>query len=194
MFIIAVFEVLPRTLILLIFTIMLQYTIISSHNDALRIAELTYRKDMDARTKLYNKNKYEDMAINYYPSVGCIAVAFWDLNNLKMINDNFGHAVGDSLIQTMSEKLLAVSNERCRTYRVGGDEFLLILDDPAPGEINRIIQQVKNGTLFRHWHYRSPYPCCSRFGRRMWSRYPFTCKKADAAMYSDKAKSKEGRS
>lgn len=60
-----------------------------------------------------------------------------------MINDNFGHAVGDSLIQTMSEKLLAVSNERCRTYRVGGDEFLLILDDPAPGEINRIIQQVK---------------------------------------------------
>ena len=142
-FIIAVFEVLPRTLILLIFTIMLQYTIISSHNDALRIAELTYRKDMDARTKLYNKNKYEDMAVNYYPSVGYIAVAFWDLNNLKMINDNFGHAVGDSLIQTMSEKLLAVSNERCRTYRVGGDEFLLILDDPAPGEINRIIQQVK---------------------------------------------------
>ena len=58
MFIIAVFEVLPRTLILLIFTIMLQYTIIRSHNDALRIAELTYRKDMDARTKLYNKNKY----------------------------------------------------------------------------------------------------------------------------------------
>ena len=154
-FIIAVFEVLPRTLILLIFTIMLQYTIISSHNDALRIAELTYRKDMDARTKLYNKNKYEDMAVNYYPSVGYIAVAFWDLNNLKMINDNFGHAVGDSLIQTMSEKLLAVSNERCRTYRVGGD-----------------------GTLFRHWHYRSPYPCCSRFGRRMWSRYPFTCKKS----------------
>lgn len=83
------------------------------------------------------------MAVNYYPSVGCIAVAFWDLNNLKMINDNFGHAVGDSLIQTMSEKLLAVSNERCRTYRVGGDEFLLILDDPAPGEINRIVQQVK---------------------------------------------------
>ena len=48
------------------------------------------------------------MAVNYYPSVGCIAVAFWDLNNLKMINDNFGHAVGDSLIQTMSEKLLLI--------------------------------------------------------------------------------------
>lgn len=193
-FIIAVFEVLPRTLILLIFTIMLQYTIIRSHNDALRIAELTYRKDMDARTKLYNKNKYEDMAVNYYPSVGCIAVAFWDLNNLKMINDNFGHAVGDSLIQTMSEKLLAVSNERCRTYRVGGDEFLLILDDPAPGEINRIVQQVKtelsSGTGTIGLRILAAVGSAEGCGADIRS----LVKKADAAMYSDKAKSKEGRS
>ena len=194
MFIIAVFEVLPRTLILLIFTIMLQYTIIRSHNDALMIAELTYRKDMDARTKLYNKNKYEDMAVNYYPSVGCIAVAFWDLNNLKMINDNFGHAVGDSLIQTMSEKLLAVSNERCRTYRVGGDEFLLILDDPAPGEINRIVQQVKtelsSGTGTTGLRILAAVGSAEGCGADIRS----LVKKADAAMYSDKAKSKEGRS
>ena len=93
-----------------------------------------------------------------------------------MINDNFGHAVGDSLIQTMSEKLLAVSNERCRTYRVGGDEFLLILDDPAPGEINRIIQQVKTELSSGTGTTGLRIPCCSRFGRRMWSRYPFTCK------------------
>ena len=193
-FIIAVFEVLPRTLILLIFTIMLQYTIISSHNDALRIAELTYRKDMDARTKLYNKNKYEDMAINYYPSIDRIAVAFWDLNNLKKINDSFGHAVGDSLIQTMSQKLLAVSNERCRTYRVGGDEFLLILDDPAPDEMNRLIQQIKNelssGTNTTGLRILAAVGSAEGCGSDIRS----LVQKADAAMYLDKAKSKEGRS
>ena len=193
-FIIAVFEVLPRTLILLIFTIMLQYTIISSHNDALRIAELTYRKDMDARTKLYNKNKYEDMAINYYPSIDRIAVAFWDLNNLKKINDSLGHAVGDSLIQTMSQKLLAVSNERCRTYRVGGDEFLLILDDPAPDEMNRLIQQIKNelssGTNTTGLRILAAVGSAEGCGSDIRS----LVQKADAAMYLDKAKSKEGRS
>lgn len=193
-FIIAVFEVLPRTLILLIFTIMLQYTIISSHNDALRIAELTYRKDMDARTKLYNKNKYEDMAINYYPSIDRIAVAFWDLNNLKKINDSFGHAVGDFLIQTMSQKLLAVSNERCRTYRIGGDEFLLILDDPAPDEMNRLIQQIKNelssGTNTTGLRILAAVGSAEGCGSDIRS----LVQKADAAMYLDKAKSKEGRS
>jgi len=123
-----------------------------------------------------------------------MTVAFWDLNNLKMINDNFGHAVGDSLIQTMSEKLLAVSNERCRTYRVGGDEFLLILDDPAPGEINRIIQQVKtelsSGTGTTGLRILAAVGSAEGCGADIRS----LVKKADAAMYSDKAKSKEGRS
>lgn len=118
----------------------------------------------------------------------------WDLNNLKKINDNFGHAVGDSLIQTMSEKLLAVSNERCRTYRVGGDEFLLILDDPAPGEINRIIQQVKtelsSGTGTTGLRILAAVGSAEGCGADIRS----LVKKADAAMYSDKAKSKEGRS
>ena len=192
--VIVVYRILPQLLILFVFVMIMQHTIGSMREDAYRIAELTYRKEVDSTTRLYNKNKYEDMAVNYYPSVGCIAVAFWDLNNLKMINDNFGHAVGDSLIQTMSEKLLAVSNERCRTYRVGGDEFLLILDDPAPGEINRIIQQVKtelsSGTGTTGLRILAAVGSAEGCGADIRS----LVKKADAAMYSDKAKSKEGRS
>ena len=192
--VIIVYRILPQLLILFVFVMIIQHTIGSMREDAYRIAELTYRKEVDSATRLYNKNKYEDMAVNYYPSVGCIAVAFWDLNNLKMINDNFGHAVGDSLIQTMSEKLLAVSNERCRTYRVGGDEFLLILDDPAPGEINRIVQQVKtelsSGTGTTGLRILAAVGSAEGCGADIRS----LIKKADAAMYSDKAKSKEGRS
>ena len=192
--VIIVYRILPQLLILFVFVMIIQHTIGSMREDAYRIAELTYRKEVDSATRLYNKNKYEDMAVNYYPSVGRIAVAFWDLNNLKMINDNFGHAVGDSLIQTMSEKLLAVSNERCRTYRVGGDEFLLILDDPAPGEINRIIQQVKtelsSGTGTTGLRILAAVGSAEGCGADIRS----LVKKADAAMYSDKAKSKEGRS
>ena len=112
----------------------------------------------------------------------------------EMINDNFGHAVGDSLIQTMSEKLLAVSNERCRTYRVGGDEFLLILDDPAPGETDQIIHQIKtelsSGTGTTGLRILAAVGSAEGCGADIRS----LIKKADAAMYSDKAKSKEGRS
>ena len=157
-------------------------------DDSLLKHDRKNKQDQCTRQNFKDGNdKYEDMAVNYYPSVGCIAVAFWDLNNLKMIKDNFGHAVGDSLIQTMSEKLLAVSNERCRTYRVGGDEFLLILDDPAPGEINRIIQQVKtelsSGTGTIGLRILAAVGSAEGCGADIRS----LVKKADAAMYSDKA-------
>ena len=98
------------------------------------------------------------------------------------------------IIRINTKIWLAVSNERCRTYRVGGDEFLLILDDPAPGEINRIIQQVKtelsSGTGTIGLRILAAVGSAEGCGADIRS----LVKKADAAMYSDKAKSKEGRS
>lgn len=51
-------------------------------------------KGTDAKTKVFNQNKYEEMAAEYYPTIEEISVLFWDLNNLKMINDRLGHSMG----------------------------------------------------------------------------------------------------
>lgn len=52
-----------------------------------------------------------------------VAVIFWDLNNLKVTNDRFGHAEGDALIEKMSAILCGWMSRRCRVYRVGGDDM-----------------------------------------------------------------------
>lgn len=142
-FVIVAFEVLPRTIILLLFAIILQYTMISSGEDALRIARLTYLKEMDAKTKVFNKNKYEEMAEEYYPKISRIGVAFWDLNNLKYINDRYGHMMGDKAIEKLSNALDHYSSDRHRVYRIGGDEFLLVIDNPMPGETEHITQEAR---------------------------------------------------
>ena len=59
--VIVVYRILPQLLILLVFVMIIQHTIGSMREDAYRIAELTYRKEVDSSTRLYNKNKYEDM-------------------------------------------------------------------------------------------------------------------------------------
>lgn len=190
-FIVGVFEVLPRTLILLIFTIMLRYTIVSNRSNAARIAELTYRKDTDLRTKLYNKSKFEEMATEYYPTVATVAVAFWDLNNLKTVNDRYGHAMGDALIDTLSSTLNAHSNERCRIFRVGGDEFLMILDNPAGDELSIAIWEIKQ-TLAKSYEQNGFAVSCAvgqacgagRNIRRI-------VEEADNNMYEDKRRTKE---
>ncbi len=142
-FIIIVFEVFPRDIILLVFSIMLQYTIVSSNEDALRIAKLTYLKETDTRTKVFNKNKYQEMVEGYYPQIDEIAAVFWDLNNLKDINDRYGHAMGDKAIEKLSAVLHGYASDRCRIYRIGGDEFLMIIDNPASQEAENIAQAVK---------------------------------------------------
>lgn len=143
LFVILVFEVFPRAIILFIFAILLQYSVLSNNEDAVRIANLTYLKEMDIRTNLYNKNKYEEMLASYYPKLENVAVLFWDLNELKLINDRYGHAMGDDTIERFAAILRAYSSERCRTYRVGGDEFVMILDTPRAEEAETIMTNAK---------------------------------------------------
>lgn len=78
-FVLLVFGVLPRCMILLVITFMLQDIVLRSSEDELRIAQLTYLKETDSGTKVFNKNKYEEMVKTYYHYIDNIRVIFWDL-------------------------------------------------------------------------------------------------------------------
>lgn len=55
---------------------------------------------------------------------------FVDLDDFKWVNDRFGHAVGDLVLQTAAERVMETVGDRGRLYRVGGDEFAVLF--PAP--------------------------------------------------------------
>jgi len=57
-----------------------------------------------------------------------IALLFIDLDGFKPVNDSFGHSVGDALLRDVSERLLALGRPSDTLARVGGDEFLMLLD------------------------------------------------------------------
>jgi len=69
-------------------------------------------------------------------------LAFFDLDGFKGYNDAFGHAAGDALLQRLAPRLAAVGG---RAYRLGGDEFCLLvartLDDESP-EIVRAVEAL----------------------------------------------------
>lgn len=141
-FVIIVFGVFPRSVILFLYSVMMQYTIVSSNEDAFRIAQLTCQKETDRGTKVFNKNKYEEMAMEYYPQIAQIAVLFWDINNLKVINDQYGHAMGDKVITKFSATLDSCSNDGCRVYRIGGDEFVMVIDNADSDEAERVAKDI----------------------------------------------------
>ena len=90
-----------------------------------------YHATRDAMTGLPNRHCFVEQlehAIALASRRGSqVAVCFLDLDRFKQINDTLGHDVGDALINTMADRLACVTRRSDLLARVGGDEFLMLL-------------------------------------------------------------------
>ncbi len=71
-----------------------------------------------------------------------VAVMFLDVDGLKLVNDRFGHRIGDLLLTELARRL----ERNGRTYdtvaRIGGDEFVVVCEDVDPAEVPRIAHRL----------------------------------------------------
>ena len=86
---------------------------------------------IDRLTKLANRNAYAKVtnAINKEIEKGelkDLVVAIYDVNGLKIINDEHGHDIGDKLLK-ISAKIIQVVYGADNSFRIGGDEFVIVL-------------------------------------------------------------------
>ena len=93
--------------------------------------------EIDGMTGVYNKTKYLEMIEGAYLKEERIAVIFWDINNLKKINDTMGHEKGDLLIKAVAETIKKLCTSNSKAYRIGGDEFVLIISGGRERTIRR---------------------------------------------------------
>jgi len=137
------FYVFPRSVILLALIPVLLHVSNGMAMRELRGLYLQRMSEIDDMTQLYNKNKYLKMVKETYPKVDKVGVVFWDVNGLKATNDTLGHVMGDKLISSIADSIRGFTNDKCRAYRIGGDEFILICEGENELKMNEIANEWK---------------------------------------------------
>ena len=87
----------------------------------------------DALTGLPNRflfgDRLDEAITRAHRHNSTLALMFLDLNKFKPINDTFGHAVGDKILIAIGERLKSTTRASDTVSRVGGDEFVVILEE-----------------------------------------------------------------
>lgn len=99
------------------------------------IRALEARAIIDPLTRLPNRHAlHEDIQ---HASQGSeeVALAVIDLDGFKQVNDHYGHAVGDQLIERCAQMIREVCASEARSYRLGGDEFAVVMTGKVAGTI-----------------------------------------------------------
>lgn len=72
-----------------------------------------------------------------------IGVIYLDLDKFKPINDKFGHAMGDEILQLISLRLLSAIRKGAAVGRLGGDEFAVLIPRVTDVELDQVISRIK---------------------------------------------------
>ncbi|WP_374562712.1 diguanylate cyclase domain-containing protein [Ideonella sp.] len=95
--------------------------------------ELDRLASHDSLTGLHNRRFFLDRLDHALAHAkrtgGQLALLFIDLDNFKVINDGLGHAAGDFVLRTLGQRLKGVVREVDTVARMGGDEFIILLDE-----------------------------------------------------------------
>lgn len=160
---------------------------------------------VDSLTGLFNRRQLElkakeifvpclDAATGQYDS---IALLYIDLNHFKPINDQFGHEVGDAVLQYFARCLKNSVRQGDMVMRLGGDEFAAVVHESEPGVAmdvrSRLIKSLAQSvTLAGH-----RFTLSASIGIAYYPKDGLTLqallRQADAQMYREKRQSKQAK-
>ena len=109
---------------------------------------LSYKLTHDSLTNAYNRTFFDELFGKYNEKIDAqIGIVICDLDNLKLINDVYGHSVGDRYIKDAASLLKSFENDSTYLMRIGGDEFAFFVIGRTEVEIGDLKKSIKEKLL-----------------------------------------------
>lgn len=151
---------------------------------------------LDELTGLYNRRKSEEeMDAIDASKIECGIFSF-DLNNLKTVNDTYGHSKGDEMLKIFAEVLKETFEDKATLIRSGGDEFIAIIREPDENTRRYYSSKINDLLTEKSKDFVLPITVAIGYSNSSDSRNEDTketFRRADARMYKQKARMKEDK-
>lgn len=102
----------------------------------------------DVLTNIYNRNAFDeawnDVLVNFHHHRVTTAFMLFDCDFFKALNDTYGHDIGDEVIRIAAETIQKSLPVECPAYRIGGDEFAVILQNKSSEQTFAIADKCIN--------------------------------------------------
>ena len=120
-------------------------------------ASLSHLAYADGLTNMANRARADKYLEDLEKTDSDYCIISVDLNGLKTVNDTFGHPSGDKYIKDFSKVLTTTFSEKGFCARIGGDEFLVVVENSNPGEIDSLIGRMTSAlnvmnALYSEYH------------------------------------------
>ncbi len=119
-----------------------------------------------------------------------ISLIYLDIDKLKYINDRYGHAEGDYAIKKLTEIIKSVLRSNDSIVRMGGDEFIILIDGKSPDLIAKLIARLEAALLVYNQTSGKDYSLSCSFGGAVFDSKAVTLDNfihhIDALMYEHK--------
>ncbi len=154
---------------------------------------------LDPLTRLHNRKKLDAIIKNVKEwKKGAFSVFYIDLNKFKPVNDKYGHTVGDKVLLAFSLRLMHRFDEGTVKIRMGGDEFVLVIDSELDSEnIKKVTQRIISlaEEVFFIGHLEIQISASVGFASYPKDGFTITevLEKADRMMYEEKQKRRNKR-
>ena len=107
------------------------------------LARLRVLAECDPLTGLGNSRSFGNAIAQRFDAGKPFALLIGDMNSLKQINDDFGHAVGDETLKQLAAVLSRSLRESDVSYRIGGDEFAVLAEQDSAVEARRLAARLE---------------------------------------------------
>lgn len=142
------------------------------------------QNNRDPLTGALTRRRFYLDAEKYHSTLS--AVISLDLNDLKTLNDQYGHVEGDKALMAVTNIIKKYTGTRAALYRIGGDEFMILCYKLKEEKVKEMISKIRNDLE------KTKYRCAIGYVvNTQEMKFDYACQIADNAMYKNKQQMKQ---